>query len=125
MSTEDLIAKLEAERLAHPLSADALRVAERFRDEMLKRQSHGGLSDVEVKQFEVTPGPKGQGAFAYIVVGRVGDEDTLAQVFCRDTRHILIGAKGGVTLLNGKPKRKGKPMVTIHGFWDALRWITQ
>lgn len=44
--------------------------------------------------------------FMVIEVGSPNDEGTLASVFCRDRRHIMIGPNGGCTLLN--PKVKGK-----------------
>ena len=41
-----------------------------------------------------------------IRVGIVDDEGTLAQAFCRDYRHIHIGERGGLELMNAKKKSK-------------------
>lgn len=43
-----------------------------------------------------------------VEVGQKGDEGTMAEVFARDRRHIFIGPRGGMRLVNAKNKRKAR-----------------
>lgn len=55
-------------------------------------------ADYEYKRFEV----EDCGAFVSVVseVGLVGDEGTAASILCRTRRHIHIGKRGGMRLMN-------------------------
>jgi|TARA_R110000824_G_scaffold361751_1_gene549659 hypothetical protein len=58
-------------------------------------------SKYEFKNFDVTDTEWGS---VYLVsrVGLKGDENTMASIFGRDYRHIQIGPRGGLKLLNAK-----------------------
>lgn len=81
------------------------------------------FKEYEIKRLEISHAESTALTFVTIEAGLVGDEGTLAGVFCRDRRHISIGRRGGVTLLN--PKRgkrgprgfKGKP-----GWFGSRAW---
>lgn len=53
----------------------------------------------EYKRFEVSQLNRGI-VFVYSVVGMKGDEGTMAEVLCRRVRHITIGKRGGLHLIN-------------------------
>jgi len=52
----------------------------------------------EYKRWEVSD----EGPFVALLseVGMVGDEETMASVLCRTRRHIFIGPRGGLKLVN-------------------------
>ena len=55
--------------------------------------SHGG-GDYEIKRYEVKD-------YKYFIsvsleVGLVGDEGTMASIFCRDRVHLFVGTRGGI-----------------------------
>lgn len=58
----------------------------------------------EYKVFEVTAYEDIKTIFVFARVGRKNDEGTMAEVFARTTRHIAIGPRGGMQLLNSKGK---------------------
>lgn len=51
-------------------------------------------------------------------VGMVGDEGTMASIYCRDRRVLVIGPRGGLTLLNAKDKSKNT------GWFEAVHGLT-
>lgn len=73
--------------------------------------------DYEFKKFEVEENEY----FVSLVfeVGAIGDEGTLAAVFCRDYGHVWIGKRGGITYpVNSKRAKNGfvrKPFKGIMG----------
>ena len=59
-------------------------------------------------------------------VGSVGDENTMASVFCRDRRHVKIGIRGGTQLMNAKTKLLDGTQLTnvkTRGFWAAVHTL--
>lgn len=62
------------------------------------RASNGGLTDVEVKEFNLKPIGSGPYLTVSVVLelGRVGDENTAASVFCRTRGHFFVGSHGGI-----------------------------
>jgi hypothetical protein len=82
-------------------------VIEWIREHVLDRKYGHTAASYEIKKFEVTLPLSAKGrAFLVVTTGLIGDEDTLAEVLCRDYRHIMIGSSGGTELLN--PKKKGR-----------------
>ena len=57
--------------------------------------------------------------YLLVVLGMVGDEGTMASVFCRNRRHIAIGPRGGLTLFNAKNKSEAK------GWTSAIYSLTE
>lgn len=51
-------------------------------------------------------------------VGMVGDEGTMASIYCRDRRVLVIGPRGGLTLLNAKDESKNT------GWFEAVHGLT-
>lgn len=72
----------------------------RIWDAAQEKASNGGLSEVELKELEVEPNhTNGAGLPVLSIViemGRVGDEETLASVFCRTRGHFFVGSHGGI-----------------------------
>ena len=87
---------------------------QRLRIQQLERDilMHDGMGkdyvhNYEYKKFEVVEDHGN--LFLVSVVGRKRDEGTWNELFNRTMRHILIGRKGGLRLLNAKDhRRKGK-----------------
>lgn len=62
----------------------------------LAETMHGHHSDkYEIKRFDV----REYEYFVAVVVeiGHIGDEGTLGEIFCRDTAHLFVGKRGGIT----------------------------
>ncbi len=90
--------------------------------EYLRREIllHDGLGKAHVagyeyKEFEVRESESGL-VFVSTVVGRKGDEGTLATLV-RTRRHIAIGPKGGMQLLNGTRRVRGRKVT----WWTTER----
>lgn len=86
---------------------------------------HDGLgerfvSEYEYKQFEVTETKDTGTVFVYSEVGHKNDEHTLGSVLCRTIRHLAIGHKGGVRLLNPRGRNS-----YITGYARAIYWTTK
>jgi len=81
------------------------RAIERLREAILANDGHHS-SDYEYKRFEATESdyPGSRLVFLYTVVGRKNDEGTYGELFARTARHIAIGPRGGLHLLNAKRK---------------------
>ena len=96
------------------MNATQEKTIEAIKEAMLKKESLGGLANVEVKYSHVEDA-KSFTSFV-LEVGRVGDEGTMAEVFCRDRRHFFVGKKGGVSLVSvdksGKLKTFGYKKLT-------------
>jgi len=83
---------------------------------------HDGLGlkfmhEYEYKHFDIGMGHYGQ-VYVYTVVGRKGDEATMGAVFCRTTRNMTVGPRGGVqdiTKSKNHKHRSGYQTVLIHG----------
>jgi len=92
------------------------------------REKHNVRSDLfhdrtvarkDVKQLEIDDKDDDL-VFLVIEIGGRDDEGTMAAVFCRDHRHIVIGKRGGCELLN--PVKKGR---TINrGIWHCVNNLT-
>lgn len=60
----------------------------------------------EFKEYEVSEvGSRGTVAL-HAVVGLKKDEGTLAAIFCRNSYHIFIGRRGGLSFVNDRGKVK-------------------
>lgn len=82
------------------------RAVEYLRDQIIRHDGHSD-NDYEYKRFDVRDvEPGGHYVFVVSEVGLKGDEGTLASIYCRTHRHISIGPRGGLTLLNAKHKSK-------------------
>lgn len=83
---------------------------------------HDGLGDrhmagYEFKRFELTWGVR-NALYLNTTVGSKTDEGTMAEVLCRNRRHIAMGPRGGLTDLSAarySKKRKGYSNVLIYG----------
>lgn len=62
----------------------------------------------EFKKFDVEELDWGNMVSLITEVGLVNDAGTLASIFARTRRHILIGPRGGLTLLNSGKFVRGK-----------------
>lgn len=98
-------------------------IAEELRDALLRKHNAGKDLDKykadEVKKFELAHFPGGSTTFMVIDIGLIGDEGTMASVFCRDYRHIAISKRGGLKLLNPKVKRNAE------GRWNVIHALTR
>lgn len=77
-----------------------------------------GIFPLEFKQFTVTPSNHGT-IYVVVEVGGVGDEGTAAALFCREHRHIAVGRRGGLHLLNAKLKTRA------YGWFNAIHGRTE
>lgn len=71
---------------------------EYIRDFLIRKATEYG-SDREYKRFEFQLLETGTVSLI-AEIGSPNDEGTLAGVFCRETRHLFIGRRGGLTLVN-------------------------
>ncbi len=99
------------------LSKDQVDMVQRLANAILESDGLGlaHMAGYEFKTFELT---YGYGGRLYLVteVGGKTDEGTMAAIFCRTRRHIVIGPRGGLESLNGpKSKRHGFRNVLIYG----------
>lgn len=92
------------------------RALARLKAEFWRRASLGSPEDYEWKKFEVTD--LGFALALYVEVGRVGDERTLASVFCRARFHVFVGPNGGLKAL----PEKGKGWLRGPKAWRAMRY---
>lgn len=78
----------------------------------------------EYKQFDVTELDWGNKIQVISDVGLVGDENTLACIFARTRRHILIGPRGGLVLLNTArySKRQNRMVPAAHATGQRVAW---
>ncbi len=92
------------------------RTIEYLRREIFLHDAHVGSRDpseskYEYKRFDVKESPETGQVFLLTEVGLKNDEGTMASILCRSSRHIAIGKKGGLTLLNAR-KTRGKKLDT-------------
>lgn len=93
------------------------RAVEWLRTEILKRD--GLASDrYEYKQFDVTDNAASGLVFVIAEVGLKNDENTMAGLLCRTHRHIVIGKRGALKLLNAKTKAHARGSSVV---WAATR----
>lgn len=110
---------------AYPDLTDAQKASiEWIHKEIIEHHTYGDPNSKEFKRFELTTYGKGRNAYLITEFGLVGDEDTLASVFCRDYRNFEIRKTGKVTLMNTAKLVKGekvsaKTKVTGH---RAMYW---
>lgn len=74
------------------------RAVEYLRRAILANDGLGGRDDHEYKSFKTAQNDYGT-VYVTTTVGLIGDEDTAAWL-CRVHRHIAIGPRGGMRLLN-------------------------
>lgn len=105
------------------MNAKQERMIEVIKSKMLERASNGGLAEVEVKQLEVIDGE--HFVSLCIEVGRVGDEETMASVYCRDSRQIFIGKRGGVSLsmVSAGSHLKSFGYKQVTGLWNVIHTL--
>lgn len=83
--------------------------------------SYGRPDEHELKEKHVEEWEEcGGTVYVRLEMGRTGDEGTLAEVFCRDTTHVMIGKRGGYF---GYRERTGKK-ATLDLF-GAVTWGSQ
>ena len=116
--TDLLLAELAAEKLK-PVPPQMMALAEKFRDRVMCKHSPAYRDLYEVKTFEVVCS-FGGGVSVVVETGRIGDEGTAASILCRDYRHVRIGKRGGITLLNAKSKSNKKRL----GWFAAVHYAT-
>jgi len=103
-TADEMLKDLDDSRLV----GDAVVMTERqkhkvewLRDRVLEHDGHG--DGYEYKKFELHGFTDSSLVWVISEVGKEGDEDTMASVFCRTMRHIMIGPRGGMTLVNAAP----------------------
>jgi len=103
---------------------------EALRKDILKHDSHNDINgEYEYKRFEIHEDDSNV-VFLYTSVGRIIKEATPEPMLLTETqRHILIGEKGGCTLLN--PAKVTKDEITHYknhtvkkGYWACVYTIT-
>lgn len=85
---------------------------------VLRKNDLGQPGRTEVKRLEISEAWGGS-AFVVLEVGMVSDEGTMASVFCRDYRHLWIGKRGGIELLNPRGVKK-RNIRRLSGRWNAV-----
>lgn len=92
-------------------------MARKLVQRIFKHDSYGNPFRYEFKKLELKASDHGA---LYLVteVGGRRDEGTVASILCRNRRHIAIGKRGGVTLINAKEKRH------THGLFHAVNSLT-
>ena len=95
-------------------------------DEIISHHSLGDPEGHEFKRFEVVSFGPGRSAFLVSEYGMVGDEDTMASIFCRDYRNFEVKKFGKVILSNTAKIVKGEKVLakvkaTGH---KAMYWYT-
>lgn len=99
---DQLLAEMDAKKREGVALPKHQEKVDRFIRSVLEKNSHGGLTQVEIKSLEISHYAGSSQTFININVGMVGDEGTAASVFGRDHRLVVIGKRGGYELLNGK-----------------------
>ena len=89
---------------------------ERAKAWIFQYDSHGRPENYEFKQIVVQPS-SGSSINVHTVVGRKGDEGTMAEIFARTRRMFLISDHGG--LYNFIKGASGKS-IKVSGFFDTL-----
>lgn len=109
-----------------PLSPQQAKMVERLKVAILARDSYDRPTIHEFKRFELTRGTTTSSlVFLKTEVGRIGDEGTAGETYCRISRLIAITKLGGVSLLNGRisdreKKRKTYRSPRVKGFWKVV-----
>lgn len=120
-TADDILAEMNASKHFSTGNAKQTARIERIKQQLLNteyRKRHG-FPAYELKKFETYQYGDDVQVYMIIEVGMVGDEDTLAEAFCRNYRHIVIGKNGGLELLNGK-----RPSYR-YGFHNAVYELTK
>jgi hypothetical protein len=68
---------------------------------------HGDPTRYEVKKHELTVTEYGNVSL-FVVIGMVGDEGTMAQLLCRERRHVFIGRDGGLACYKTEKNAAGR-----------------
>lgn len=84
-------------------------ILERVKKAIPKNFFHS--ENYEIKEFEVTE--YDHFISVYASIGLKGDEGTMAAVCCRDTFHIFIGKRGGITYPMWNKKKKDQYTKTL------------
>lgn len=105
------------------MNAKQAKVVEQLKTAILANNTYSVDNPAEVKKCEITENEFFVGLF--IEVGRPNDENTMASIHCRETRHIFIGKRGGVSLAsvaNGLSYKSYEPK-SIRGFWNVVHQL--
>lgn len=74
-----------------------------LKENILLWDSLGTPNEYEYKRFEVDSDPTNF-ITVYSIVGRIGDEETMSALLCRNIRQIFIGKNGGLSAYRVNPK---------------------
>lgn len=80
------------------MNATQAKVVEKLKAAILANNTYSVNNPAEVKKCEINDSEHFVSLF--LEVGRPNDENTMASIHCRETRHIFIGKKGGVSLVS-------------------------
>ena len=90
---------------------------EYFKKAVFDHDAFGDQEKYEIKAFDVER--KDDLIFLKITTGMKGDDHTMASVFCRPTRLIMITQNGGCRILNAKKGQKTK------GAWNCVHALIE
>lgn len=90
---------------------------EYFKKAVFEHDAFGDQEKYEIKVFDVER--KDDLIFLKITTGMKNDDHTMASVFCRPTRLIMITQNGGCQLLNAKKGEKTK------GVWNCVHALIE
>lgn len=77
------------------VTLDDLTAAQREAAERIIAKTAGGRK--EIKKLTIHRYDNNSYVTLYVEAGLPNDENTLASIFCRDTAHVHVGPRGGVT----------------------------
>lgn len=93
--------------------------------EIFNHDCYGRPEKYEYKRFDLDFDPTTGLAFLVTEVGEINDENTVLSVLGRNHRHIVIGRKGGLELLNtgryDKQEQRIKP-TTVRARGRRVTW---
>jgi len=88
-----LLAEMEA--ATKTVTLDDLTTAQRKAAERVIAKTAGKRK--EIKTLKISRYNGNSYVTLYVEAGLPNDENTLASIFCRDTAHVQVGPRGGVT----------------------------
>ena len=69
--------------------------AQQVKVDFIRHEMETLFSNYEIKDFEVTDHKSFVAVYA--ISGMIEDEGTMAEVICRESAHVFIGKRGGIT----------------------------
>jgi hypothetical protein len=88
-----LLAEIDA--ATKTVTLDDLTAAQREAAERIIAKTAGNRK--EIKTLRISRYDNNSYVTLYVEAGLPNDEKTLASIFCRDTAHVQVGPRGGVT----------------------------